>query len=119
MGTGRMIVKPKTTGLGLSKVKTVISGSVDLLPNYSLGVSAGSTDKYWHHFVVTFDDDTLRIYKDGQLSASVPSSVTYPQILEDYFIGCKNNEWFEGSVDELRFYSRTLSANDVTLLYNQ
>lgn len=118
LGTGRMIVTPKTTGIGIGKKLTEISGSLDLMPGYSLGVSAGSVDQEWHHFVVTFDDDRLRIYKDGQLVTYFAIDWTYPQLLEDYFIGYKNNEWFEGAVDDLRFYSRTLSAVDVQKLYN-
>jgi len=118
LGTGRMIVKPKTTGLGLDKVQTEISGSVDLLPNYSMGLPTGYTDKSWHHFVVTFDNDKLRVYKDGVLVVFGAAAVTYPAVLQDYFIGYKNNEWFEGSVDDLRFYSRTLTASDVTALHN-
>lgn len=118
LGTGRMIVKPKTTGLGIGKKQTEISGSVDLLPNYSMGIRVDAVDQNWHHFVVTFDDDILLFYMDGQLVTYSSSTVTYPKVLEDYFVGYKNNEWFEGSVDDLRFYSRTLSAVDVQKLYN-
>ena len=121
LGTGRMIVRPKAIGLGIGKFKTEISGSIEKLPNYSMGIHVDNVDKNWHHFVVTFDDETLRLYQDGQLvkTSYGDVNVSYPFTLEDYFVGYRGNEWFEGSLDELRFYSRTLSATDVQKLYNQ
>ena len=116
LGTGRAIVKPKTTGLGVGKKQTEISGSVEE-PNHSLGIRVENVDNNWHHFVVTFDDDKLRLYMDGQLITYTGNDITYPKLFEDYFVGYRNNEWFEGSVDDLRFYSRTLSATDVQALY--
>jgi concanavalin A-like lectin/glucanase superfamily protein len=117
-GTGRMIVKPKDTGLGIYKWLTEMGGTVES-PNFgSLGLAAGTFNSSWHHFVVTFDDADLRVYVDGTLKASIPCGGTYANVLEDYFIGYFPNEYFEGSVDDLRFYSRTLSASDVTALYN-
>jgi hypothetical protein len=118
LGTGRMIVKPKKIGLGVGKFMTEMEGSVEWLPNYSMGIHVEPVDKNWHHFVVTFDDDILRLYEDGQLVKYNASTLTYPKVLQDYFVGYRNNEWFEGAVDDLRFYSRTLSATDVQKLYN-
>lgn len=118
VGTGRMIVKPKDTGLGIYKWMTEMGGTVES-PNFGqLGLSAGTFNSSWHHFVVTFDDAYLRVYVDGTLKSSIPCGGTYANVLEDYFIGYFPNEYFEGSVDDLRFYSRTLSASDVTALYN-
>jgi hypothetical protein len=121
-GTGRMIFRPKSggDGIGLSKTGAEINGSVQS-PNFgSLGVSAGTVNNGWHHFVVTFDDVYIRIYKDGVLANSILCGASYPLTLEDYFVGYYPYpaEWFEGSVDDLRFYSRTLSATDIQKLYN-
>ena len=121
-GTGRMILRPKSggDGIGLSKVGSQIHGSVQTLSFGSMGISAGDVNNGWHHFVVTFDDLYLRIYKDGVLVNSTLCGATYPLTLEDYFVGYYPNpaEWFEGAVDDLRFYGRTLSASDVQKLYN-
>lgn len=121
-GTGRMIFRPKSggDGIGLSKVGSEIHGSVQS-PNFgSLGISAGTVNNAWHHFVVTFDDLYIRIYKDGVLANSILCGASYPLTLEDYFVGYYPYpaEWFEGAVDDLRFYSRTLSASDVQKLFN-
>jgi hypothetical protein len=76
--------------------------------------------KTWHHAVVTFDGSNVRIYLDNVLRATVPHSASIPSSLSDYFVG-KSFVWplWKGYVDDLRFYSRTLSASDVSALYNQ
>ena len=115
---GRFIVTPKTTGIALSKKYDAVWGSVQA-PNFgSMGIYASSVNASWHHFVVTFDDLYIRLYEDGLLVKSQLCGATYSPLLEDYFIGYFGNELFEGSLDDLRFYSRTLSASDVTALYN-
>jgi hypothetical protein len=117
-----MILRPKNgdDGIGLSKVGAEIHGSVQSLSFGSMGISAGTVNNAWHHFVVTFDDLYMRIYKDGVLANSILCGATYPLTLEDYFLGYYPYpaEWFEGAVDDLRFYGRTLSATDVQKLYN-
>ena len=73
----------------------------------------------WHHAVVTFDGSNVRVYLDNVLKATVPHSASITPALVDYVIG-SSSVWpyWKGSIDDLRFYSRTLSASDVTALYN-
>jgi hypothetical protein len=117
VGTGRMIVRPKFTGLGLGKWKSEVHGSISLTTGTSMGIDGGNQDLNWHHLAVSFDATTLRMYVDGQLVNSQPCSFLYLTTLQDYRIGYwPTPEWFEGSVDDLRFYSRTLSASEIQAL---
>jgi len=120
-GPNRPIIMPKYggNGLGLSKVGAEVYGSAQSLSFGSLGVSGGIVNNAWHHLVVTFDDLYLRMYKDGVLVNSILCGGTYPLTLQEFFMGYNpNTEWFQGAIDDLRFYSRTLSATDVQKLYN-
>jgi hypothetical protein len=80
------------------------------------GVWAGG----WHHVVVTYDGNTIKLYLDGNLVDTMsfeggirPSPQAYKlgfTTLTDYF--------WKGALDDLRFYSGTLSSSDVQKLYN-
>jgi hypothetical protein len=76
-------------------------------------------DNNWHHVVITSNGSTIKIYTDGALK----TTVNYPAIITPckitYFVGAQADipyNW-KGSVDDLRFYSRTLTATDVQALY--
>ena len=73
----------------------------------------------WHHAVVTFDGSNVRIYLDNVLKATIPHPALIPASLSDYFVG-KSFAWplWKGYVDDLRFYSLTLSDINVSALYN-
>ncbi len=85
-----------------------------------LDTTATYTDSEWHLWTCTYDTITNRrsIYRDGAL-------VTYATAPSDY-LGSGNmyiaysstgHGSFEGSVDEVRVYSRALSADEVAQLY--
>lgn len=85
--------------------------------------SAISTDvnNSWHHLVVTYDGMTIRLYIDGSLNVSALHSApgSFGPLFTNYILGMHNDGIFwRGYIDDLRFYSRTLSASDVQLLYN-
>jgi len=76
-------------------------------------------DNSWHHVVITSDGSTIKIYTDGNLKTTVnyPAIITPTKIT--YTVGAEADypyNW-KGSVDDLRFYSRTLTATDVKALY--
>ncbi|HSK13065.1 MAG TPA: LamG domain-containing protein, partial [Phnomibacter sp.] len=122
LGGGRLILKPNSTGLGLYKTGAEVYGSIEHSSFGSLGIQALRTDtNKWFHFVVTFDGNKFRVYQDGNFAREIELNHTLPSVLEKYFLGYWQNggsfEWFEGSVDDLRFYSRALSASEANQLY--
>lgn len=74
----------------------------------------------WYHVVVTFDGANVRVYINNVLKSTIAHPFSITPSLVDYVIGYSGiwqNLW-KGKVDDLRFYSRTLSASDVQKLYN-
>lgn len=75
-------------------------------------ISFQSTDnisKYWHHFAVTFDGKTVRIYIDGALNSEMPHDLPITASEADLVIG----QGFSGSIDEVRIYNKALSADEI------
>lgn len=70
-------------------------------------------DGNWHHLVITFDRETLRLYIDGVPKASMqyrtPASINpFPLLIGD---------GFQGAVDEVEVYDRALSGDEVRDLH--
>ncbi|MCA0425966.1 MAG: gliding motility-associated C-terminal domain-containing protein [Bacteroidetes bacterium] len=76
----------------------------------------------WIHFAVTINDTIMRYYRNGIL---VGTSTTYTSITSDKTQGLNlgrgnpNNagDFFNGRLDEVRIYNRTLTAAEITKLY--
>lgn len=100
-------------------------GLIGDIPPY--GVIANSQGDYfgiyntnWHHVVIAYNGSYITVYIDNVLRTSIPFTGSIPQSLVEYFVGWSSVTKFgKGHVDDLRFYSRTLSASDVQKLYNQ
>lgn len=76
-------------------------------------------DGEWHHVVgVRENDGTTRIYVDGQLHASVAGAPRALVPIQVYVGADMRNQsrFFDGSLDDVRIYNRSLSANEVTNL---
>ncbi|WP_104736389.1 LamG domain-containing protein [Hanstruepera ponticola] len=83
--------------------------------NQEVDVIWDNTD--WHHLVVTVDsNNTVRLYRDGVLRNINESSDLSigADPTSHYLLG----EGFQGHLDDLRVYKRTLSDNEVGDLYN-
>lgn len=77
----------------------------------------------WVHLVGTWDGDAMVLYVDG-VQAEARTGVsnvydTHPVTIGGDLIGFKDAHFWTGAVDELRIYDRSLSAIEVTLLYEQ
>ena len=80
----------------------------------------------WTHVAITYKynneiANTVAIYIDGQLQASKTIGATLDPLLCNTFIGCEPSlspvEYsLTGYLDELRLYSRVLSATEITKL---
>lgn len=74
----------------------------------------------WYHCVGTFDGNTWNIYINGLLSNSQVDAVNLPTtgILEiGRYYHSTPTQYFNGSIDEVRIYNRTLTQSEITRLY--
>ena len=87
------------------------------------GYIHGSTvlnDNQWHHVCAVLpagatDVDQTLLYVDGQLETIVTTSsrTINTGSLEDFKIGSDNSIYFDGVIDDVRLYSRALSAQEI------
>jgi hypothetical protein len=74
----------------------------------------------WHHIALTYDGATARLYADGLEVAS--GAKTWNLVRSQARIGQQVNdlnEFWDGSVDDVRIYSHALSAAEVASLAGQ
>jgi len=82
-------------------------------------------DDQWHMITaVRGGVDNYAIYIDGQLNSVSSHTIRNINLDEGYSpqIGRRqadNSGFFSGSLDDIRIYSRALSASEISLLYNQ
>lgn len=106
---------------GTSTIKAIISTD----GGTTTGVTYGSNvqDNQWHHLVLTWQKNTVNgytVYVDGQVSGQRDSAnADLPTITGPLYLGCQNgvSEFTNGIVDDVRIYSRALSALEVVKLY--
>ena len=78
-------------------------------------------DGNWHHAAVVFSASEMRVYFDGALtcSAALGSTVVFDRGT-DMYVGRHGNadvDWdFEGLIDDVRIYTRVLSAEQIAAL---
>ena len=76
----------------------------------------------WYHFALTIDNNNLNLYTNGSLVASAPTTFAFSyQANKNIILGGSNEPNFDlpftGSMDNLRFYNRILSASEINQLY--
>jgi hypothetical protein len=80
-------------------------------------VAPNGVDQSWHHAAYTYEAGKHLIYLDGaqvgQLTATMPTGDLNQVMLGTYQSG---QEMFKGSMNDVRFYSRALSAAEVLTL---
>jgi hypothetical protein len=85
-------------------------------------VISGVLNNQWHHVVATYDGGYLKLYIDGNYIgySKNPMNYSFANIKQriGYWMGVNGNQYWTGCMDDLRYYTRTLSATDVQALYN-
>jgi hypothetical protein len=78
----------------------------------------------WIHLVGTFDGTDVKLYANGVLQFSSPHSGSFPTDTTGLTIGANYNDAartpeqvFNGKIDEVAFYSQSLTSQDVAQLY--
>jgi hypothetical protein len=88
------------------------------------GVGGGSTLAWlpvnlWHHLVVAVNGNTLSLYANGGLADTVTLSAAPRPTADQVQIGARSNGYgWLGSIDEVGFWNRGLTADEVAQLYN-
>ena len=77
----------------------------------------------WYHVVGTYDKQNMRIFIDGVQtnSASQTGTIVYaaqPLAIGTWYPGIGTGNQLNGQLDDIRIYSRALTAGEVRQLYN-
>lgn len=85
--------------------------------NVNLAIAAGA----WVHVAITCTNTQMRIYINGILTNTVAgnhslSTTTYNTRIGGNVLNQSNNTWFRGKIDEVRFYDRILTTDEINYL---
>jgi hypothetical protein len=75
----------------------------------------------WHHFAYTFNGKEHKLYLDGKLqdTSVVETNTSSYKILElGRWSGEGGKEYFQGSIDDVRIYTRVLKDSEIQLFSN-
>ena len=76
----------------------------------------------WYHIAATFQTNDVRLYFNGTLqqtdTVASMATTTGTEVRLGRGSGGGASEYMQGGLDEVRFYNRILSANEVKTLYN-
>ncbi|GEM_PF-3352917 len=76
----------------------------------------------WTFIAVTMGPEVIKIYRNGSVVGSWPSSGALIATPADWTFGSRGgatNTAFQGKIDDIRFYNRPLSESEIKILYNQ
>ncbi len=81
--------------------------------NWFLAYDVDNT--HWNHYAFTYDGSAVRTFINGKEMATLPYSGTIANSTSNLLIGrsASDPQVFNGYVDEVRIYNRTLSLNDL------
>ena len=86
--------------------------------------SAYSQTNEWHHLAATYDRSNMRVYFDGVLAGTAAQTNEITDFTNNVFIGQDNEQapglpsYSKAAMDDVRIYSRALTATEVAALYN-
>ena len=77
-------------------------------------------DNIWHHLVAVFNSSGMYLFVDGSLVASNSDSNNLnPTNSDNSYIGRENSgSYFNGLIDEIMIFNRSLSIQEIKALYN-
>jgi len=80
------------------------------------------SDQEWHHLVAIFNGTNLVMYMDGVISPSIGTAsgnLETPNSLTSFgYAGFNKGDTFNGSLDNLKVYNRSLNSTEVSTIYN-
>jgi hypothetical protein len=88
------------------------------------GITAQIPDNNsWVHLLTTRDNDSIKLYVDGiQISSAATGDLAeYSGSNKGIYLGCRigNTNYFNGAIDDIRIWKRTLSTSEISSVYNE
>ena len=132
LGTGGSTAEAKIETIVKNSTVDTCESSGSVVPLNTNSWSSSSlnpgTNSSWHHLVSTYNGSTATLYVDGTAVASSCSFTSPGTVTGTLAIGtcayltgdCANTgagAW-DGQIQDLRIYSRVLSATEISSLYN-
>ena len=124
-----IVMKGSSQSLGQNRFSYNLRLNEKGEPSFSINLSGGTGWKYatgstlqnksWYHIVGTYDGNHVKLYVNGSLvktSSPVSGDITLGS--DDIRIGEIGNDDFNGTIDDIIIFNRSLSAEQVFLLYN-
>jgi hypothetical protein len=73
----------------------------------------------WHHVFFVYDGVNEKIYVNGQLDVSTPLAANVNLGIANITLGNSYvlDKPFNGTIDEIKIFNKTLSANKIKALY--
>lgn len=116
------IIRHNSTGIALMQDGDAFWGRVfSYLTSETSSIHTNNFNDGWHHIVITYSANEMVMYVDGQLQQASTGVFTITEVVTNYLLGYgydQNGKYWKGIIDDLRFYTRTLSATEVQVLYN-
>ncbi len=91
-----------------------------ITPHQYPGIASGNIAYgNWHHACGVYDGTLMSLYVDGVLVNSAPNSGAIKETNYPVTIGRseKWNEYYHGSIDDIRIYNRALAESEIQALY--
>jgi len=111
----------RRTGINGMQITILNSGQVQYYGGSARNFSANVTSlNRWYHIAITHDGSDVICYIDGQSVGSF-SDTPIPVASAEFTVGGHPTDAtrkFSGSIDEAAFFNTTLSAADITKIYN-
>jgi hypothetical protein len=89
----------------------------------AFGTNGPIGDGNWHMWSMTVGDGILCMYRDGTPggSCSYTGPIDYEKSRNNFIIGARDNGLysFDGKIDDVRFYDRALTPEEIQQLYQQ
>ena len=111
------------TDNGGYEIQVIPTGSKMILGNNDWDIIQGDIpvdDDIWHHCCYTWDGTNIRIYVDGVLDITSPTSIASIKVVtQDLNVGrIRAGAYFNGSIDSVRIYNYARTAEQIRQDYN-
>lgn len=93
---------------------------IDYVNNDATHTQGTTTSDAWQHIVVVSDAGTMKLYIDAVLVDTKTNAAGFQKNTTPLLIGTdENNNYFNGSIDDIRIYNCALPTTEIVSLFNE